>query len=268
MFKLAFLRGYLSPENFEKALRLKTLTRLKNSTPSIEIVETAINPRLNESWITDKYSKIRKKLISALSPAEAYASNVSGKPQYKIFLHKPDSFISLKYIAPFSKGAKSTYEVTTKGRNTIINHEIDEIASRYRNAFVTHRMGHNGADVILHESNRIFHEATDAERKFFKELRDNPNEEVERLKQVGIRYGEEYVAPGSKRWVKAIKNAHNNVYNQNVKIYDDYVKKITDKKPFFMRKEIRDIHIDPERREAFIARNKAKTEPVKDEVFI
>ena len=262
--KLAFLRGILSPENFKRALELKTLARIKN-TKDLKYIESNINPKFNTD--SSKYiPKILKKLQSAISPAEAITLGKNLDTSEKIlYMHKPDLFSSifLKVFSPLKKEIKSTKNVINHGKNTILNHELDEFSSKYNQAFHSDRAGHNGADVILNESNRVFYEATDSERKVMKELRNLTADELNLLKRVGVRYGEEYVAPDSKRWKKAVKNIHNIIYNNNIKKYDSYIQKITDKKPFFMPAYIRDSIINPENISINKSILKEKMNPIK-----
>jgi hypothetical protein len=68
---------------------------------------------------------------------------------------------------------------------------------------------HRGADVILNESNRVFHEASPDITARFKKLRAG-NESL-LLKRHGLRYGDEYVQPGTRRYNKLVKNIEDSV---------------------------------------------------------
>jgi hypothetical protein len=63
---------------------------------------------------------------------------------------------------------------------------------------------HLTPDVILRESNRVFHEAAPEASQTMKAFREF-SREAPTLKRHGLRYGEEYIPEGGRRWNKLVK---------------------------------------------------------------
>jgi len=63
---------------------------------------------------------------------------------------------------------------------------------------------HISPSVILRESNRVFHEAPEAVHRSMQDLRALSGEAAD-LKRTGLRYGQEYIPEGGRRWNKIVK---------------------------------------------------------------
>lgn len=65
---------------------------------------------------------------------------------------------------------------------------------------------HHGADVIVNESNRVFHEMSPSAAKHMKAMREGSESAL--LKKHGLRYGDEYVQPGTRRYNKLVRKVN------------------------------------------------------------
>lgn len=72
---------------------------------------------------------------------------------------------------------------------------------------------HAGPEILLHESNRSFHEATPKAREYFTNLRKSTGEHDYMRRNLGVRYGEEYIPPNGRRW--------NSIVNRSAKDIDE-----------------------------------------------
>ncbi len=70
---------------------------------------------------------------------------------------------------------------------------------------------HQGPEILLHESNRSFHEATPKVREHLMNLRKHTGELDYMRRNLGVRYGEEYIPPNGRKWNSIIKNSNKDV---------------------------------------------------------
>lgn len=75
----------------------------------------------------------------------------------------------------------------------------------------TQAAGHMSPSIIVDESNRLFNEANQKTVADFQDIRHNISGEAKLLGKRGLRYGEEYVQPGTRRYNKLITNVMSDV---------------------------------------------------------
>lgn len=96
--------------------------------------------------------------------------------------------------------------------------------------------GHMGPEILLHESNRTFHEATPKVKEYMTELRKNTGEHDYLRRNLGLRYGDEYIPPNGRRWNSIVNRSAKDVdpntgfieLDRKLKQKNEYLKKIID----------------------------------------
>jgi hypothetical protein len=152
----------------------------------------------------DKNVVIPKKMISILSAAKLPQS---ARPN--IIHHELDEAELAKRhgvtkLTNYLHNEKKIFKAWFQAAKQRSLDPVMEHAATARPTWARGYASHVSPEVLLRESNRVFHEATPKTQTALKSMRDLSGEASD-LKRHGLRYGDEYIPEGGKRWNKIVK---------------------------------------------------------------
>jgi len=198
-------------------------TRVKN-TPNVTFGEGRVRDFLKSGPLTEASNQHLRTLPASMHTPQgmyfAHPSQAHLNPHASVHVLPPESKLHtvLKFFGGKKGRAVSEGLRNPQSRAALSHHELDELNS-YRNkpGFLMKYApspgqkknfpqvaSHASPSVLINESNRVFHEMGPEAQSHFKSMRAGG--ETELLKRHGLRYGDEYVQPGTRRYNKLVKN--------------------------------------------------------------